>query len=300
MSRKKFFLNSNRRFRVQTRSAVKAGIFILAMVALVSVRGADSISLASDQDNVIAVVNGEPIHLAQLEPLIAEFKKQAKKKQLGEEDKVQLLKNLIRRNLILQQDFSQQLRKSEVVSSRVKQYEDKLVLEAYIKHHVGDFLTVSAEEAKQYYLNNLHQFASTPKVKASHILLRTETEAKQVLEKLQAGESFTELAKQYSIDLPMAFEGGSMGTIAKGKTLPQLEKALFVLDEGEFSDIVKTQYGWHILRVDEKITAPYMPYEEVKDKIKVILKREKEARAYDTMTQQLEKDAAIAIYENRL
>jgi len=286
---------------VQTRNAVKAGILILILVGLVTMRDTVSISLASDQDNVIAVVNGEQIYLAQLEPLIAEFKKQAKKKtQLREEEKLQLLKNLIRRNLILQQDFTQQARKSKEISERIKQYEDKLVLETYIKHHVGDFLTVSEEEAKLYYRNNLHQFASPAKVKASHILLRTEPEAKQVLEKLQAGESFTELAKQYSIDLPMAFEGGSMGTIAKGKTLPQLEKALFVLDEGEFSDIVETQYGWHIMRVDEKITAPYIPYEKVKDRIKVILKREKEARAYDTMTQKLEKEADITIYENRL
>ena len=285
---------------MQTRNAVKAGIFILILVALVSMRHTVAISLASDQDPVIAVVNGEQIHQAQLEPLIAEYQKQAKKPQVSAEDKIQLLQNLIRRNLILQQDFTQQLRKSQEIVNRVQQYEDKLVLERYIKHHVVDFLTVGEEEAKQYYLNNLYQFGSTPKVKASHILLRTETQAQQVLEKLQAGESFSELAKQYSIDLPMAFEGGSMGTIAKGKTLPQLEKALFVLNEGEFSDIVKTQFGWHILRVDEKITAPYIPYENVKDKIKVILKREKEARAYDTMAQQLEKEAAITIYENRL
>ena len=86
----------------------------------------------------------------------------------------------------------------------------------------------------------------------------------------------------------------------QGATLGYLEEALFVLNEGEFSDIVKTQFGWHILRVDEKITAPYIPYEKVKDRIKVILKREKEARAYDTMAQQLEKEAAITIYENRL
>ncbi|MCP4624615.1 MAG: hypothetical protein GY850_13960 [bacterium] len=285
---------------MQTRSTVTTGIFIFILVALVAMPCTISTSLASDQDPVIAVVNNEKIHLSQLESLIAEYKRQAKKTQVSAEDKIQLLKNLIRRNLILQQDFTQQLRKSNAISNRVKAYEDKLVLEMYIKQHVVDFLTVGEAETKQYYRNNLHRFASQPKVKASHILLRTETEAKQVLEKLQAGESFTELAKQYSIDLPMAFEGGSMGTIAKGKTLSQLEKALFVLDEGEFSDIIKTQFGWHILRVDEKITVQYMPYEEVRDRIKVNLKREKEAQAYETMTQKLEKGANITIYDNRL
>lgn len=284
---------------MQTRNAIKTGIFFLVLIAQAAGPGTIFISFASE-DEVVAVVNGEPIHHAQLEPLIAEYEKQSKKTQLSAEEKTQLLKNLIRRNLILQQDFTQKLRKSQEISNRVKEYEDKLVLEAYIKQHVVDFLTVGEEEAKQYYLKNLHQFTSPPKVKASHILLRTEAEAKQVLEKLKAGESFTELAKQYSIDLPMALEGGSMGTITKGRSLPQLEEALFVLNEGEISDIVKTQFGWHILRIDEKIADQYIPYEEVKDRIKVILKREKEAAAYDAMAQQLEKDATITIFENRL
>lgn len=284
---------------MQTRSAVTAGIVILMVLALTTMRSIIATSLASDQDQVIAVVNSEPIHLTQLEPLIAEYQRQTRKKQVSAEDKMQLLKNLIRRNLILQQDFTQQLRKSEEITKRVKEYEDQLVLQKYIKIHVLDFLTVGDEEAKQYYLNNLHKFAAPPKVRASHILLRSETEAKQVLKKLQAGESFSELAKQYSIDLPMAFEGGSMGIIERGKTLPQLQQALFILDDGEFSDIVKTQYGWHILRVDERITAQYIPYESARGRIKAILKREKEARAYDTMTQQLEKEANITIYENR-
>ena len=281
------------------RNAIKAGILILVLMAQTAVPDTIFISFAQE-DEVVAVVNGEPIHHAQLEPLFAEFKKQTKKSAVSEEDKIQLLKNLIRRNLILRQEFTQDLRKSPEISNRVKEYEDKLVLEAYIKQHIINFLTVSEEEAKQYYLKNLHQFASPPKVKASHILLRSEADAKQVLEKLKAGESFTGLAKQYSIDLPMAFEGGSMGTITKGRTLPQLEEALFVLNEGEISGIVKTQFGWHILRVDEKIADQYIPYEEVKDRIKVILQREKEAAAYDAMTQELEKNATITIFENRL
>jgi len=281
------------------RNPIKAAILSLVLIAQTAVPGTIFMSFASD-DEVVAIVNGEPINHVQLEPLIAEYEKQTKKRNVSEEDKIQLLKNLIRRNLILQQDSVKDLRKSREISSRVKEYEDKLVLEAYIKQHVIDFLTIGEEEAKQYYLKNLHQFASPPKVRASHILRRSEAEAKQVLEKLKAGESFTELAKQYSIDLPMALEGGSMGTITKGRTLPQLEEALFVLNEGEFSDIVKTQFGWHILRVDEKIADQYIPYEEVRDRIKVILKREKEAAAYDAMTQQLEKNATITIFENRL
>ncbi|MCP4625546.1 MAG: hypothetical protein GY850_18830 [bacterium] len=285
---------------MQTRSRFIAGISLLSIFALATVWGTISSSLASEQDPVIAIVNEEPIHHRQLEPLIANYKKQSKKRQVNTQEKTQLLRNLIRRNLILQQDFTRRLRESKEISERVKEYEDKLVLEGYIKHHVVDFLTVGEAEIKQYYLNNLHQFSTPPKVKASHILLRTEADAKTVVKKLQEGGNFSELAKQYSIDLPMALEGGSMGTITQGKTMPQLDKVLFILAERQFSDIVQTQFGYHILRVDEKITGSHIPYDQAKKKIKALLKREKEAQAYDDMAQQLEKNAAITIYENRL
>ena len=273
----------------------------MVLIAQAAVPGSIFIAVASEsEDEVVAIVNGESIHRAQLIELMVDYKKQHHKMQVSAEEKTQLLKNMILRNLILKDDAANNLRKSEMISKRVKEYEDKLVLEAYIREHVFDFLSVSEEETKQYYLKNKDQYASPPKVKASHILLRTETEATQVLEKLKAGESFAELAKQHSIDLPMALEGGSMGIIAKGKTLPQLEEALFILNEGEISPIVKTRFGWHILRVDQRMKDPYIPYEEVRDKIKVLLQRNKEAKAYDAMTQQLEKDASITIFEDRL
>jgi parvulin-like peptidyl-prolyl isomerase len=121
-----------------------------------------------------------------------------------------------------------------------------------------------------------------------------------VLDKLKNGGDFTELAKAHSIDLPMALEGGSMGIIEKGKSLPQLEQVLFVLDEGEYSDIVESRFGYHILRVDKIIPEKHRPYEEVREKIKVALQKEKEAQAYDDMVGVLEKDAKIEIYKNRL
>lgn len=284
---------------MQTKTKNKILAFIFVIIAQLSVPGITP-NISSSEDEVIAVVNSEQIYYSQIVPFFAEYKKHTKKDQVTKEDKIQLLKNLIKRNLILQQDFTDNIRKSKEITKRVKDYEDKLVLEEYIRQNILNFLTVGEEEARQYYSNNLHKFVSKPKVNASHILLRTEEDAKQVMKKLKSGDTFTELARQYSIDLPMAFEGGAMGTITKGQTMPQLDEALFVLKEGETSSIVKTQYGWHILRVDKIITEQHVPYEEVKEQIIMILKREKEARSYDAMTQKLEKGADITIFKDRL
>lgn len=284
---------------VQTKTKNKIMAFIIVIITQLSVPGITP-NISSSEDEVIAVVNSEPIYHSQMVPFFTEYMKMAKKDQVTKEDKIQLLKNLIKRKLILQQDFTSNIRKSKEITKRVKDYEDKLVLEEYIRQNILNFLTVGEEEARKYYSTNLNKFISKPKINASHILLRSEEDAKQVLKKLKSGEIFSELAKQYSIDLPMAFEGGAMGTITKGQTMPQLDEVLFILKEGETSSIVKTQYGWHILRVDKIITEQYVPYEEVKEQIIMILKREKEAQAYDAMTQKLEKGADITIFVERL
>jgi peptidyl-prolyl cis-trans isomerase C len=120
------------------------------------------------------------------------------------------------------------------------------------------------------------------------------------MRQLNEGGDFKDLARKYSIDLPGALEGGGMGIVEKGNILPQLEKVLFSLQEGEYSDIVKSKYGYHILRVDEFISLKYKPYEEVREEIIKIMIRQKESEAFDQMATELEKNYDIQIYEDRL
>ena len=97
----------------------------------------------------------------------------------------------------------------------------------------------------------------------------------------------------------MALEGGEMGTIARGKCLPELENTLFTLNVGDFSDIIKTRYGYHILRVDITIPASFEPFKKVEKEIKRHLMKQKEKKAFDELTSKLEKDADIKIYAER-
>jgi len=189
----------------------------------------------------------------------------------------------------------------ERIARKVKGYENNLIITRFLEDQVGSHLTVSEEEIKKYYKDNLNEFSSPPMVQARHVLLRTNEQARKVLQRLRNGEDFAQLAKDCSIDLPMALEGGSMGTIQKGKSFPELEKVLFVLNEGEVSDnIVKTKFGYHILTVDKIIPVNFKPVEEVRDQIKKIILRQKEAKAFDEMAAKLEKDADIKIFEDRL
>ncbi len=259
-------------------------------------------SLAADQDpTVIAVVNSKIVQKYELLALIAEYKQTSGKKTIDQNEKIELVKGMIRQKLILGQERVAEIRQSPRIQARVKDFENQLVIRQYLNEKVGNRMDVTEAEMNQFYSSNLEKFIAPPRVKASHILLRSEEEARQVLQELNAGGDFAELAQKYSIDLPMALEGGPMGTITQGRSAPALEKELFILAPGEYSrNIVKTQYGYHILKVDEIVIEKHYPYKEVREKIKSTLEAEKEAKAFEEMVGDIEKDADIKIYEDRL
>lgn len=248
----------------------------------------------------VAIVNGIEIYPFQVELMVEEFKSKTKKQEVSAEDKGMLLKNIIRRQLILQQKEIADFRKEQEISKRVKEFEDDLVVKKYLQNSIGTTLQVSDEEIAEYYKNKSYEFRSPVKVVARHILLPSKEEAEDVLKKLKKIDDFAELAKKYSIDLPMAKEGGAMGTIEKGKTLPELDAVLFILKEGEISEIVQTPYGFHILTVDKIIPAQISPLGEVKQKIRVAILQQKEAQAFNNMVITLEKGANITIFKERL
>lgn len=255
---------------------------------------------AASKEVVVATVNDESITKAELDRVVHEYQRRTHQKSLSNKEIESVLKSLIRRHLILQQPSVQALREDETVVKQVKEYEKGIIIARFLKEEVGSKMTVTKEELKEYYEKNRHQFSSPPKVEASHILLRSREEAEMVQKKLNKGEDFSTLAKEYSIDLPEALEGGSMGTIEKGKTLPALDQALFKLNVGETSDIVETGFGFHILTVDKIVPASFKAFAEVRDGINQTILRQKEVKAFDTMATKLEKDAKIEVFKDRL
>jgi len=131
--------------------------------------------------------------------------------------------------------------------------------------------------------------------------VKTAEEAKQVQNKLAKGEDFIELAKRYSIDPNAKTTGGEIGFHPKGTLLPEYEAAAFKLSKvGQISPVVKTQFGYHIIRLEATKGADYVPFEEVKEFIKQKLSQEKQKEIVEKYITELRGKAKISVNEGLL
>ena len=141
---------------------------------------------------------------------------------------------------------------------------------------------ISDDELRAQYQQNIQQYQVANRVHVEHILLMTvgktdaeveeiRQKAEDVLKQAKKGAKFEDLAKKYSEDPGTKDKGGDLGWITQGQTVPEFEKTAFGLDKGKMSDLVKTQYGFHIIKVLDKETAHTKPFDEVKDSIRVPL-----------------------------
>ncbi|WP_078552616.1 foldase protein PrsA [Bacillus alkalicellulosilyticus] len=144
----------------------------------------------------------------------------------------------------------------QITVADVKELRDELVLPQVVSERMATDEAVAA-----YFEENKENFME---VHASHILVEDEETANEVLEKLAAGEDFAELAKEYSTD-GSSEQGGDLGSFGKGRMVAPFEAAAFSLEEGEISDPVQSQFGFHIIKVHEK-KVPEL--EEVEDQVK--------------------------------
>jgi peptidyl-prolyl cis-trans isomerase C len=133
---------------------------------------------------------------------------------------------------------------------------------------------ITDEETRKFYDERV-KAAAGPEIKASHILVDSEDKAKEIYEQIAHGGDFAELAAKHSKDPGSKTNGGSLGYFGKGRMVPAFETAAFQLKVGEVSLPVKSRFGWHLIKVEDKRDSKPPPYEDVKDQIVTALVRQK-------------------------
>jgi len=215
------------------------------------------------------------------------------------EGKKEMLDTMVVRELIMQQAQKDGIDKSPAVAAKLEDLKKRIIVEAYLKKKVEESANVSDAELQEFYKKNLDKFKTGDQIKASHILVKSEAEAKEIEKQLKGGASFEELAKKHSID-GAAPKGGDLGWFGKGSMLPDFEKVAFSLKEGQISGIVPTKFGYHIIKVTGKRPAGTRSFEEVKDQIKAAVAPEKQQEVFKKLKEELKKGAKINVKEDAL
>jgi peptidyl-prolyl cis-trans isomerase C len=189
---------------------------------------------------------------------------------------------------------------------------DDFLSKEYIAQNIIDKIKIKDEELKDYYEKNISRFTSPEQVKARHILIKVPFGAsledkakardkiKNILEWLKKGEKFETLAEQYSEDITSNKKGGELGYFQRGRMPKAFDDMAFSMKPGQISDVVETDYGYHIIEVQDKREAKTKTFEEVKDSIRQQLTEEITRKKIDEFIQKIEKDSGFKVYTERL
>ncbi|MGM0875560.1 MAG: peptidylprolyl isomerase [Bacillota bacterium] len=192
-----------------------------------------------------------------------------------------------------EETFNQQLATSGLTMEDV---ESDVKTNLQIEKILEPLIEITDEEMQTYFDENKDSLAKSKQVKASHILVEDEATAKEVKEKINAGEDFAELAKEYSTDTASAESGGDLGFFGEGSMVAEFEKAAFSMKVDEISEPVKSEYGYHIIKVMDKQEASEAKFDDSKEEIKGILFDEKMATEYTTWLEEKKEEYKIKNY----
>jgi peptidyl-prolyl cis-trans isomerase C len=223
------------------------------------------------EDKVVAVVNGHEIKVSEVEMAAEDI--------LGQLPDVPpklrypyIVEYLVERHLLAQAAVKEGIADSDEYNRRLALYQAKALRDAYFAQTIVP--TVTEDEMKKAYDTESAKVAQTERVRARHILVASEQEAKQIRARLEKGEKFEDLAKQYSLDGSKEY-GGDLGYFSAPEMVPEFSKAAFALKPGEISQPVKTDFGWHIIKLEDRKMGGAQPYDQVKTAIRNILLRKK-------------------------
>ncbi|MFH1259092.1 MAG: peptidylprolyl isomerase [Elusimicrobiota bacterium] len=236
-------------------------------------------------------------------PTEKEFKEELAKQHL----KVEAFDNRIKEQLMMMKLIDQEVKAKAV---RPGEEEVKNLFNKLDKKIAGKKVDVPADEEKEF--NDLAKFFEreiSPKVKVRHILIRLEKGAslkessealnrlKDIQQRIKKGEDFADLAKKYSEDPGSKEDGGSLGFFSKGEMVPEFEKSAFTLKEGEASEIVKTDFGYHLIKCIEKKSAIKFTFDDSRKALEEYVFRKKMEERYKIWIKDLRLKSTIKVNE---
>jgi len=209
------------------------------------------------------------------------------------------LQELINDTLLYNEALKKGLDKDKDAVKVIEEAKRKILIARLLKDEVDDAIKITDEDIAEYYEANSVKYMSPEIMRVSHILVPKKAEAEAILERLNKGENFDDLARAKSVD-PTAQRAGDIGYFPKGQLIPEFEYACSQLEIGEVSGIVRTKLGYHIIMLTDRKMPQQIPLEKVKEKVKAEIRAEKRQKLFNDLLTRLRKEAKININEEAL
>ncbi|MCB8815285.1 peptidylprolyl isomerase [Desulfosporosinus shakirovi] len=273
---------------------IYVGLFTILLVAVIGIG-----SVYATQNNIVAKVNGVAISETELQEFLLQqggsdglntLIQQSIIEQEAEKQKIQVTEADIDKELATvkasfdsEEAFSQALATNGITLDTLR---TNILTNLQMTRLLEAQNPITEDEIKAYFDTNKDSLDVAEEVNASHILVATAELANEIKAKITAGETFADLAKQYSTDESTKELGGNLGFFAKGEMVQEFEEVAFSLEVGQISDPVKTDYGYHIIKIEARTEAKAATLEESRDKIKEILLAQKLTTEFDPWLQE--------------
>lgn len=221
-------------------------------------------ALASAEEKVVATINDQPITEADIANAEAEIGGD-----LGtlpeSQKRLALIEYLIDNQLFAAAAEKDKLDTGPDFEAKLAYLRRRALRELYFEKSIRE--SVKDEEVRKVYDDQVAKLKPEEEVQARHILVESEDQAKELAAKIKGGEDFAKLAKENSKDTGSKEDGGMLGYFARGQMVPQFETAAFALKKGEVSAPVQSQFGWHVIKLEDRRPRQPPSYESVKDRI---------------------------------
>jgi len=247
-----------------------------------------------DSNKVLAKVGSKKITVGDFREAYKAIPSSYLPKEGGVAARKQVLEDLVSKDLMVLESYKQGLDKDKGVLENTKKMEEQVLLRDLYNRQVADKAKVTEKESKERY----EKMAQEEEVHARHIVVSTPEKAQEVLRRAKAGEDFVELAKKYSEDTSTGPKGGDLGFLGRDLMLPpEFHDALFRLQTGQVSEVVKTSFGYHIIKVDEKRKRQLDSFEKMKGTLESKLLTEKRMELAKNYLDKIKKDYQIKMNE---
>jgi peptidyl-prolyl cis-trans isomerase C len=231
------------------------------------------------ENKVLAIVNGKEITAMDVDAFIRNLGPQRAAQFNTEEGKQQILQELINQNLFLADAVESNLESTEQCKFELQKMKEVVLTQVNVNNTVSS-VNIEPGEVVNFFAANKAKYNVPESTSTSHILVKTEEECNDLYDKIMKNEiEFVDAAKEYS-QCPSKQNGGDLGMFPKGQMVPEYDAVSFAMEVGEISKPVKTQFGYHIIKLNEKKAPSVANFDDIKDQLRKDILSEKQREVY--------------------